>query len=70
MVDVTNRGELRAWLETQPREVISVFAARAALRVFPTLRRLDAHHNKLEHPLPAINDEARGPGSAASPCPG
>lgn len=27
-----NREEIKAWLETQPRDVISVFAARAALR--------------------------------------
>ena len=37
MVDVANLKELEAWLTTQPREVVSVIAARTAWRVWPLL---------------------------------
>ena len=37
MTDFTNRNEATRWLETKPREIGIVFAARAALRVAPML---------------------------------
>lgn len=40
-VDVTDHEELVAWLETQSREVVTGFAARAALRILPFLAEVD-----------------------------
>ena len=34
-----NSDEIEAWLRTQPRDVVSVFAARAALRGVPVFGR-------------------------------
>ena len=39
-VDVTNRKALEKWLDKQPREVISGFAARSALRALPVMASL------------------------------
>jgi len=38
--DFKNSNEIETWLKTQPRDVICVFAARAALRVVPVLEEL------------------------------
>jgi hypothetical protein len=35
--DFGNPDELKRWLQAQPRDVVAVFAARAALRVLPTM---------------------------------
>ncbi len=38
MPELKTRGDIKDWLTTQPRDVILVFAARAALRAAPFLR--------------------------------
>jgi len=35
LAGINNSEELKAWLRTQPRDVSTAFAARAALRVLP-----------------------------------
>ena len=54
MVDVKKRDELEAWLKTQPREVISVFAARAALRAFPAIGQFHPNLYRFTRPLPVV----------------
>jgi hypothetical protein len=39
MADLTNHNDLTEWLRSQPREILIIIAARAALRVFPLLER-------------------------------
>lgn len=41
MVEITNRKELKAWLERRPREACVIIAVRAALRILPFLNSAD-----------------------------
>jgi hypothetical protein len=41
MVEITDEDSSRAWLETQPQEVVVAFAVRCALWAFPVLGRAD-----------------------------
>ena len=58
VTDFTNQDEAKRWLESKPREIGIVFAARAALRVAPILvlpfiARYDAARLAEEVVLPA-----------------
>lgn len=53
MPELKTRDEIRAWLEGQPRDVIAVFAARAALRAVPAFHEL-FHDSRLKRSPDAI----------------